>query len=119
VAHEREIVFDKHRLEFMLSDQMICRESHNVERFFHFSEHCKVDIADNRLKIKNNGYFVEVKPLDSKSHIELHHGNDVLPLGWTSRSYDQKVPSFSAVFRNDITGTTCLRTNIKIHKDIA
>lgn len=119
VTHEREIVFDKNRLMFMLNDQFKCKDRHIAERFFHFSEQCQVDVADNYLKIINNGYLIEIKPSETDSHIELHYGNDEIPLGWSSRRYDQKVPTFSAVFRTEINGNSCLRTNIIIHSKIA
>ncbi len=119
VIHEREITFDKQCLELMVSDRLTCRSQHQVERFFHFSEQCRVDLVHDGLRILNKDTLVEVRPMEPDCQIERHIGNETLPMGWTSRHYDQKTPSPSAVFRNNITGSACLQTSIQIHPNVS
>lgn len=115
VTHERDIFFDKRKAEFLIMDCINCTGYHTIERFFHFSEKCSVEKDMNEIKIKNK-YFVHIQPRESDCRTELFYGDENLPLGWVSRNYDIRVPSYSAAVTNEIWGTTCLQTRIKINK---
>ena len=114
VTHQREITFDKRRLMFMVEDTLTCGGTHKIERCFHFSENCKVVLEDNTLTIDNNGVRVTIMPTGSGSDMRLYRGDDVRPMGWVSRHYDLKTPTYAAVISDHINGTTRLGTRIQI-----
>ena len=84
-----------------------------VERFWHFHENCKIKLDGHVLTAENDGSKIKMM-IDGNSQIMLHRGNEVLPQGWVSRRYDDKVPAVTAVVTNRIFKTTSLMTNIQI-----
>lgn len=115
VIHKRKVAFDKKLKTLYVTDTIKCRRKHHVERFWHFHEKCSVEIKDKTIIAKNMGTKI-LMFTSQETQIDLHRGNDELPLGWVSRHYDLKVPSYTAVYSNAVVGTTTLQTEIKIAK---
>ena len=106
-----EIIFRKRKRIFYIKDTIVCKKEHFVERFWHFQENCKVQIHDKTIMAENNGLKIKLSTVQN-AQIDLFTGNKSLPLGWVSRHYDLKVPSYTAVMQNTIIGTAILETEI-------
>ena len=114
VLHKREVLFDKSTDRITITDRIQCEGPHAIDRFWHFSEECTVDLKNNSLYIENDGIKVELHTPDENSTVQLKKGCNELPSGWISRSFDQKKPSITAVASDTINGTTNLSTIIDI-----
>ncbi len=114
VIHKREVVFDKTANSFKIKDFIQCKKEHRIKRFWHFSEDCKVVLKDHALQIENNGVLIVLTSEDSEKNIYLVKGNKELPLGWISREFDRKSPSFTAVMENVVSGNCDLSSTIDI-----
>jgi len=112
VLHRREIVLFRGKKEIVVTDIVNCRGVHVVERFWHFSEQCKVSLNGSITTAENKGTFVRMRAINSNAKIMLLHGNISPPGGWISRGFDTKIPTSTVVFRNKIQGTTQLVTII-------
>ncbi len=110
VTHTREIVFDKARGEIRVSDEIACNGEHEVEVFWHFSERCSVRLADGAVVASNDGVSVSLQMPGSGWQAGLVSGREEPPLGWISRSFDEKVPTFTAVWFGRVAGTHKLVT---------
>lgn len=113
VLHRREIVFDKVRNAFVVTDILECKKQHAVERFWHFAEQCEVSVDGRDVIAVNNGVTLRLQGKEDETP-ELFKGDEELPLGWVSRRFDVKEPITTAVFSSTITGTTRLQTVISI-----
>lgn len=117
VIHRREIIFEKERMRILVMDHIECQRRHKVERCWHFSEKSRTRSDGNDFEIRNKRSTVHLKPLEDDSSTMLYCGNEELPMGWVSRSYDVKVPTCSAVFTDEIHGPSTLQTIIQIQMD--
>lgn len=114
VTHNRKVVFDKVFDRITVTDSIECKKTHDVKRFWHFSENCNVWVKENRLLIENGGINVEMSIEDPDTEIQLFKASQNPLLGWISRKFDRKTPCFSAAVLNTVTGKTQLSTVIDI-----
>ncbi len=112
VRHTREICLRKSEGKIVVTDILECKERHLIERFWHFSEHCRITQKEQGLVVENQGVEVHFLPLSDGGETILCHGESSPPCGWVSRRYDFKEPIIMAVFRNRINGNTRLMTEI-------
>jgi hypothetical protein len=114
VIHQRKIIFKKKEKEFHITDTVFCKKEHFVERFWHFHENCEVEVQGKTIILaKNNNLTIRLST-DKNIKIDLYKGSESLPLGWVSRKYDLKTPSYTAVMSQKIIGTTTLKTLVQI-----
>lgn len=112
LRHRREIYLRKKEGMILVIDTLECRAEHLVERFWHFSEDCRVTQEKSGLLVKCPGVEVHFSALSDEGGTTLYRGDPSFPCGWVSRRYDFKEPITTAVFRNRIKGSTCLKTEI-------
>jgi hypothetical protein len=110
VTHRREIEMRSGQIEIV--DVLTCRQAHRVERCWHFSEHCKVDVEDGILTIRNGPVRVTMQSAGPDPEVRKYRGSVDPPAGWVSRSFDVKVPADTVYMLNSIEGTTALMTLI-------
>ncbi len=115
VIHRRRWRFEKTARTLHLRDTLECAADHRVERWWHFSEDCQVEVTDPGVLVTKAGRRLELQ-LDSKSrgHRFLLIGSDDPMAGWISRSFDRKSPAYSLVERVDIRGHTQLEATIDL-----
>lgn len=113
VVHRRSIDFDKCSNRIVIVDSLECHGRHEIERFWHFSEECNVDVCGSLLSVTNGGISMSMR-VDQPGEICLIKGDDDNPLGWVSRRFDVKEPTHTAVCRDVIAGSAVLRTEICI-----
>ena len=113
VRHTRRIVLEKGSGEIHVDDELECRGRHVVELFWHFAEDCEV-------RLTNEGLIVSTGPVSMRlqappgGQVELARGRESPPLGWVSRQFDRKAPTYSAVWRGSIDGRAALRTLLRL-----
>jgi hypothetical protein len=118
VIHKREVLFDKKMDRINVIDWLECKKTHTVKRFWHFSDACRVRLKNNHLIVQNDGVKVEIDCSDSNRNLQIAKGDEKQPLGWISRKFDHKVPCYTAVALNTITGHTKLSTLIDIKANL-
>src|SRR5690606_3898022 len=85
VRHERRVRFDKRANVFEVVDRLACRGEHDVERWWHFAEGCRVTV-DGRTAISHDGVVklhIDVDEVDA-APVLLHGSTDPIG-GWVSR----------------------------------
>jgi hypothetical protein len=98
--------------ELLITDRLECQEAHNIEIFFHFSEKCHVrQVGPSSLEASNGNKLIVIR-LDSRLKPEIYRACENPVLGWLSRTFGVKEPSFSLVARAGIAGTTQFVTEI-------
>lgn len=116
VLHQREISYAKAESSFEISDIITCNSSHIAEQFWHFAEDTRVELVDvNCIYVKRQGVELKIY-LAAAESIDVVNGSDDLPLGWISRSFDNKQASPTVVARYKLSGTTKLLSCIKLKK---
>jgi hypothetical protein len=111
--HRREILFEKTEQIISVIDEIQCRSVHLIEIFWHFSANCDVQMH-NRFALVQIEDF-EVKLIwPSETLVELVCGQESPPLGWSSNSFDTKVPSRTIVVSKHIASHWIARTTIQI-----
>lgn len=113
VRHRREILLRKKENRILVIDTLECRGEHEVERYWHFAEHCRVQVAGLGLRVESHGISLSFRADDGAGQIDLRVGQESPPCGWISRRYDEKSPTATAIFRNRIRGTSRLTTEIE------
>jgi len=114
VIHKREIRLIKQARRIRVVDYIICKKEHVVERFWHFSEACRVDSDGKNLSVHNGSITVQFSSCDEVSPEEhILCGQDDPPGGWISRHYDVKVPTTTVVWSNTVRGETQITTEIQ------
>ncbi len=108
VLHKRNLELDKNKGTLIIEDHLECKDRHDIERFWHFSEDCLVWQVKDSIWAENNGVKICLQCSDAE--LELVRGQEDPPLGWVSRRFDYKVPSWTGVARNNIHGDAKLRT---------
>lgn len=110
VTHTRDIVLDKVAGEIRVVDEVACAGAHEVELFWHFAEGCEVALVGDAVVGTHDGVSVAIRMPDDAWQPDLVWGREDPPLGWISRRFDEKVPTFTAVWRGRVAGTTKLVT---------
>ncbi len=114
VTHTRNIKLNKVSKEIIIQDNLTCNKHHTVELFWHFSEHCNIEISDKKITANNNGaqiildysHYTDVK-------IYQFYGSEKPPYGWVSRSFGVKVPTVTISIVKEITSSAEIETRIK------
>jgi uncharacterized heparinase superfamily protein len=112
VLHRRRLRLDKKGRILMVTDVLECRDTHEVEISFHFSEACTVWQAARDVFLAAHGTRRLRLHLDARLTPTLYRGSEEPIAGWVSRTFDVKVPTVTLVARGRITSTTEFRTEI-------
>ena len=112
VIHKRMIDLDGR--ELVVRDDIMARAQHEIQIFFHFAEHCVVELAGKNAFLVDVGLGMIVVELDPSLQVELFNGSEDPICGWVSRGYHQKQASTTLVGRCMSKDSTCLITRIDI-----
>jgi hypothetical protein len=117
VTHRREIVLDKVRRRIEVLDRLECVAAHNVEVFWHFAEDCRVELAGSQVVVKKGSVRLRLSVAGADLAPECVTGRDMPPLGWVSRTFDEKIPSPTVRWSGRITGRSQWSTTMTIETD--
>lgn len=110
VTHERTIEFNAAERIIYVIDRLICESTHSIELFWHFDEHCTVEIESGLAIVQRDNVRVHVTMPENKGLSTLLKGCEEPIAGWISRSYDSKIETFTLKWQGFITGSTVLKT---------
>jgi Heparinase II/III-like protein/Heparinase II/III N-terminus len=112
VIHRRCLRLYKQSKKLLIGDTLNCADSHDIEVFFHFNESCQVEqTAPTSFAATHENSRLRIN-LDPRLKPELLRGSENPILGWVSRTYGLKKPSFTLVGRARLTGSRQLITEI-------
>jgi hypothetical protein len=112
VIHRRCMRLYKKSKKLLIRDTLNCADSHTIEVFFHFNENCQVEQTGPASFIAARENARLRITLDLQLKPELLRGSENPILGWVSRTYGLKEPSFTLVGRARLTGSSQLVTEI-------
>ncbi|MGB7946233.1 MAG: alginate lyase family protein [Candidatus Binatia bacterium] len=114
VIHKRDMRLYKKTHSLVVTDFLECRGSHDVDIFFHFSEQCAVEQAAPGFFTVLSGNKQLGLRLDARCKAKLYRGSDEPILGWVSRAFGVKEPTFTIVASTRINGSTELVTKLEL-----
>ncbi len=115
VDHRRSWRLEKGARVLNVCDRLMCTSEHQVERWWHFSEACNVEMTDLGVMVSNGTQRIalELDPA-SRGDRSLYRGSEQPIAGWVSRSFDRKEPACSLVERMRIRGETQVLAKIDV-----
>lgn len=111
VIHERSILRAGDFIE--ITDTLKCQGAHSVERCWHFSEQCNINVSGNRVYAEVDGVKICLSANNPMTKIVCLRGSDSPIGGWVSRRFDEKRASTSVYFVDEIKGTTSVTASIQ------
>jgi hypothetical protein len=115
VKHRRLIELDKRARRVLVEDTLEMEEEHDVELFFHCSEHCQVDRAGDAFVLSQKNLSVRIEMPDFQEATTHLYSGSVAPIaGWVSRAFDERRPSPTIVWRARLAGRAILRTEMMV-----
>ena len=114
MTHRRRITLYKERRRIVIEDTLEMSRPHEVELFFHCSEHCRVtaDADSYTLTQRQRVLRLKLPSLPGARH-QAHYGSTAPTLGWVSRRFDEKQPTWTIAWRAELAATTVLRSEIR------
>jgi hypothetical protein len=101
VTHRREIRYQVAEQLIEIADQLICKDGHYVELFWHFSSECLVSLTNDMAVATLEGIQLALRwpqPLQAR----LVRGQEDPCLGWLSPRFDQKEPTSTLVVAGSV-----------------
>ena len=118
VLHRREILFDAERVLIEVTDDLICKASHRVEQFWHFSEDCEVEVQAGCVSVKNGTQRITITT-PHMANVQKEFGSEDPELGWISRAFDTRAPTTSVRVSLTTSGEARLVTRFQVIEDSA
>jgi hypothetical protein len=113
VLHRRRIVLQKRNRLVVIDDALLMSATHEIELFFHCSEHCRIGLAPNGFALSQGGRTLTLRlPQAEGASARIHYGSSTPILGWVSRQFDRKRPAPTITWRARLKGEIVLRTEI-------
>lgn len=112
VVHGRSIRVDQSTPAVRIIDRIECRETHEVELFFHFHDQCEVRQVDATIFEAVRGEARIAIHLAASLQCQLYRGSQTPVAGWISDQFGVKTPTFTLCAWAQIAGTTEFTTII-------
>lgn len=113
VTHSRRIEFDTISTRIVVMDTLQCDARHEVALHWHFAESCAVTVVDGAVVARGARHELCIK-CGHGDGVALLRGSEAPPGGWISRTFDEKAPVATVVWRGGITGTTTIVTELRL-----
>jgi len=114
VRHRRTLELDKAARLLRVTDRLECKSRHRVELFWHAHEACAAETDGPVVMLQRECAKVSLRMTAAGWLPQVVRGQEDPPLGWVSRSFDEKAPCPAVVWAGEIAGTTELVTEIEI-----
>ena len=115
VTHRRRVAFDRGSGQIAIEDSFACSGSHQVELFFHMHEETEVAfVREGEARVIWRGRNIHFSSPDRNTCWQILSGSENPKFGWRSRHFNQKQPIPTLRIRAAITGSTTLRSCIRI-----
>lgn len=113
VIHARTVKYEEELNLWQIEDRIVCKGSHNLELFFHIHPDCRVEDTGDALLIHFAKGYCRLEK-DKMLELQICKGDEALPLGWYSPSYDVKIPAVTLRLFKSINNSTNLITKFSI-----
>lgn len=112
VTHRRTVQLLGQEGELQICDELFADGPHEVTQYWHFAEHCRVQLVSSHELLVLVGDSRLALRLDPQLVPVLFHGSDSPLAGWVSRAYHCKQPAFTVAASCTILSAESLRTTI-------
>ena len=114
VLHQRRITVHKRARHIVIEDFVQMKEAHTLELFFHCSEACNVEAAEQGYEISNGSKRIRLMlpGLEDGARHCIYYGSRVPLAGWISRRFDHKRPAPTIAWHARLRGDVRLRCEI-------
>jgi Heparinase II/III-like protein/Heparinase II/III N-terminus len=113
VMHRRRIALDKVTRRVVIEDRLEMAGEHDIELFFHCSEHCEPEPSADGFTLRHGNQTVSLRlPQAAGASVQVHRGDTAPVQGWVSRRFDQKLPAPTIAWRARLAQNVVLRTEI-------
>jgi hypothetical protein len=92
VRHMRSVRFDAASATLTVRDEIAAKKHHQVELFWHFAPNLDTRLNSSGLHVRGKRFALQMHAHGADLKLELVRGNENPPLGWYSRSYENKQP---------------------------
>jgi hypothetical protein len=92
VRHVRSLQFDERAQALTVTDEIVAKQAHQVEQFWHFAPALALTLDGHTLTVRGRAFAMELNVAGAGLSMELLCGMENPPLGWISRSYETKSP---------------------------
>jgi hypothetical protein len=117
VVHRRTVELDKRAGCITITDVLTCKGRHGVELHWHLAEGLQPALQpDGGLALQVGGHEVSFRFSGTPSRLTLHRGEVEPPLGWASRRFDTKTPTWVARCHAEIDGSSSFVCRISWEK---
>lgn len=118
VTVSREWAYRRGARTLEITDQLICKGTHEVEIFWHVDPACQVEFGSMEATIRSDSHRLVLRwPEDLEAR--LVRGREKPPLGWISRRFDYKEPCQTLVVAGLVGGGWTGVTRICIDQDFS
>jgi len=107
VTHRREWRYDIESRYLRVTDTLEGKGQHQVEMFWHFAEDCIVSLQAGMLQTHVDDRVGLQISCPEGLEVRLIRGDEHLPLGWISRSFDNKVPCTTLMVSGRVPAGWC------------
>ncbi|MGH6691235.1 MAG: heparinase II/III domain-containing protein, partial [Gammaproteobacteria bacterium] len=113
VMHQRRITLEKRDRRVLIEDSLRMMGTHDVELFFHCSEHCRVEPVPGGYRISHGERALSLHlPQAADAATGVNYGCLAPISGWVSRKFDEKQPTSTIYWRGRLAGNSVLRSEI-------
>ncbi len=115
VLHRRTIEFLKAAYVFNITDEIICREKHRVEVFFHLHPECEIKaVGPGSVQVQRGDQQIVITGDHSAMTFDVFKGQEDPIAGWHSPAFHRKIPINTLVFSGSISAESAIHTTIKL-----
>jgi hypothetical protein len=111
VIHKRKVEYNVEKKKIIITDILSGKGKNKIDFSLHFHPSINLDLKGNTLAIFNKNIPLSIYNRCFHSGV-LYKGDDMLPKGWYSSSYDSLEPSYTFVMSQVIDGDCELITEI-------
>jgi hypothetical protein len=92
VRHMRSVRYDAASATLTVRDEIAAKKHHQVELFWHFAPGLDTRLNSSGLHVRGKRFALQMHAHGADLKLELVRGNENPPLGWYSRSYENRQP---------------------------
>lgn len=114
VMHFRSIQYNAEEISYTIFDEIECCTDSKIDFYLHLHPNVIIQKASQtsfRLMNKSTSLFITNSLFKDAEVIE---GNEIIPLGWFSPSYDTKIPTNTIYFGTNTKFNKNIKTEIKM-----
>jgi hypothetical protein len=90
LRHVRSVRFDAAGACLTVRDEVAAAKPHRLEQFWHFAPGLQLALSSAGLRVRGKAFELQLQATGADLALELVRGCEDPPLGWYSRSYEEK-----------------------------